>query len=165
MYGRRGKFRPSRLKGSVVGPPTFDREVRHLCECLPWSGSFKATMDLWKRPLCISERCCAGTWRLEADGTSAPSPHVKALPNSKDEQANMLQKRAVIEGKPWSVDAVKGGRDLFNIMCIDASAYTRDGNMHLGCRQSACRVLAELFASLSLATPQAMGAKRWLRPD
>ncbi|CAE7940451.1 unnamed protein product [Symbiodinium sp. KB8] len=44
-------------------------------------------------------------------------------------EANMLQKRTLIENKPWCVDSVTGARELFDMMCIDASKFTKDGNM------------------------------------
>jgi len=44
-------------------------------------------------------------------------------------EADMLKKRRAIEGKPWDVNAVEGGPELFQIMCVDASRFTRDGNM------------------------------------
>ena len=65
--------------------------------------------------------------------------HLQRNPDNVDEQANMLQRRSLIEGKPWSVDAVEGCRDLFEIMCIDASRFTKDGNMWPASRQPLCK--------------------------
>ena len=44
-------------------------------------------------------------------------------------EAEMESKRLLIEGKEWSVDSVEGGRELFRMMCIDASKTTQDGTM------------------------------------
>ena len=93
----------------------------------------------------------------------------KLLLSLPDSQADMLQKRAMIEGKPWSVDAVEGGRELFEFMCIDASRFTKDGNMQPGPRcskGSTCRDAGlKSVRSLRLCAAQALGAKGWLCPD
>lgn len=44
----------------------------------------------------------------------------------------MPKKRLLVEGKDWSVDSVEGGKELFRMMCIDASKKMADGTMRLG---------------------------------
>lgn len=44
-------------------------------------------------------------------------------------EADMPKKRLLVEGKDWSVDSVEGGKELFRMMCIDASKKMADGTM------------------------------------
>ena len=78
----------------------------------------------------------------------------------------MLQKRTLIENKPWCVDSVTGARELFDMMCIDASKFTKDGNMQPGCKQSGfpAATLPDLVGFRCGGT-EALGTKRWFCPN
>eukprot|EP00434_Breviolum_minutum_P024240 symbB.v1.2.021403.t2/scaffold1771.1/size122269/5 len=44
-------------------------------------------------------------------------------------KADMNKKRLAVEGKAWNIDHVEGGRELFAMMCIDATRQMADGTM------------------------------------
>ena len=44
----------------------------------------------------------------------------------------MAKKRQLVAGREWNVELVEGGKELFRMMCIDASKKMADGTMLLG---------------------------------